>query len=92
MDPKVLEAIGAKKRSNNIKTDSPGINYQDSVSAPLSKEADDDAATQEGDDGDDEVDLAYDDPQAPLDLESEFILPAVDKERFVITIRFGLGS
>ena len=39
----------------------PGINYQDSISASLSEEADNDAATQEGDD---EVNLAYEDPEA----------------------------
>jgi len=71
----VLEAISAKKQGNNAKADAPGINYQDSVSVPLSEEADNDAATQEGDD---EVDLEYEDPGASAD--TEFILPAVDKE------------
>lgn len=66
----MLEAIGAKKRGNSRKADALGINYQDAVSASLSREADDDAATREGDD---EVDLAS---EAPV----EFILPAVDKE------------
>jgi hypothetical protein len=52
-----------------------GVNYQDSVSTPLCEEADNDAATQEGDDG---IDLACGDPDGSGD--PEFILPAVDKE------------
>ncbi len=71
----MLEAIGAKRHSDTTKTDAPGVNYQDSVSAPLSEEADNDAATQEGDDG---VDLGCEDPDATV--EPAFILPAVDKE------------
>ena len=70
--PKLLEAIGAKRRTNNKKTNSPGDNYQDSVGVPLSKEADNDAATQEGDD---EADQGPEDTQAPV----KFILPAVHK-------------
>ncbi|KAF8224477.1 hypothetical protein L208DRAFT_1511456, partial [Tricholoma matsutake] len=68
-----LKAIGAKWSSNDKKTHSPWVNYQDSVSASLSKEADNDAATQGGED---EVDLASEEPQATV----EFILPAIDKE------------
>jgi len=71
----VLEAVGAKKCNNNTKPNIPSINYQDSISAPLSKEADNDAATQEGED---EVDLVYKNLEASID--PEFILPAVDKE------------
>ena len=55
----MLEAIGARRHTRGIKTDSLGINYQDSISAPLSGEADNDAATKEGDD---EGDVAYEDP------------------------------
>ena len=73
--PKILEAIGAKQHSNRTKLDPPGINYQDSVSAPLSKEADNDAATQEGED---KIDSICENPKASVD--PEFILPAVDKE------------
>lgn len=73
MVSKLLEAIGAKRSRNDKKTNSPGDNYQDSVSAPLSEEADNDAATQEGDDEDE---FSPDGPQAPTD----FIFPAVDKE------------
>ena len=72
----MLEAIGIKKCSSIIiKTESPGINYQDSISASLSEEVDNDAATQEGDD---EVNLAYEDLEASI--YPEFILPAVGKE------------
>ena len=71
----MLEAIGAKKRNNNTKPNFPGINYQDSISAPLSEEADNDAATQEGED---EVDLVCENLEASID--PEFILPVVDKE------------
>jgi hypothetical protein len=83
----VLEAIGAKRRSRGIKTESLGINYQDSISAPHGGEADNDAATQEGDDeGDDEGDFTYEDPQVPT--EPEFILLAVDKESAYLCYRF----
>jgi len=71
----VLEAIGVKKCSSIIKTESSGINYQDSISASLSEEADNDAATQKGDD---EVNLVYEDLEASIYL--KFILPVVDKE------------
>ena len=74
----MLEAIGAKKQGNKTKADSPGTNYQDSVSVPISEEADNDAATQEGGDEDNEDDLAYEDLE--VSAETEFILPAVDKE------------
>jgi len=57
-----------------MKPDAPGINYQESVSAPLTKEADNDAATREGDEG---VDLVVEDPDSSVG--PEFILPAVDK-------------
>jgi len=68
----VLDAIGTK--SDATKPDAPGVNYQESVSAPLSEEADNDAATQEGDDGIDPVDKGPD-----LSGDPEFVLPAVDK-------------
>ncbi len=71
----MLEAISAKKHNNNTKPNFPGINYQDSISAPLSEEADNDAATQEGED---EVDLVCENLEASID--PEFILPVVDKE------------
>jgi hypothetical protein len=71
----VLEAIGVKKCSSIIKTESSGINYQDSISASLSEEADNDVATQKGDD---EVNLVYEDLEASIYL--KFILPVVDKE------------
>ena len=71
----MLEAISAKKHNNNTKPNFPGINYQDSISAPLSEEADNDAATQEGED---EVDLVCENLEASID--PEFILLAVDKE------------
>ena len=61
--------------STNIKPNSPGINYQDSVSTSLSKEADNNAATQEGEDS---IDLKCEDPEASIN--PEFILLAVDKE------------
>ena len=70
--PKLLEAIGAKQHTNNKKTNSPGDNYQDSIGVPLSEEADNDTAIQEGDD---EADQGPEDPQAPI----EFILLAVHK-------------
>ncbi len=70
--PKLLEAIDAKWHTNNKKTNSLGNNYQDSVGVPLSEEADNDVATQEGDD---KADQGPEDPQAPV----EFILPAVHK-------------
>jgi hypothetical protein len=34
-----------------MRPDASGVNYQESVSVPLSEEADNDAATREGDDG-----------------------------------------
>ena len=71
----MLEAIGAKKRSDTMQTDSPGVNYQDSVSMPVSEEADNNAATWEGDDG---VDIVCEDPD-PTAV-PDFVLPAVDKE------------
>jgi len=58
-----------------MRPDAPGINYQDSVSTSLSEEADNDAATQEGEDS---IDLECEDPEASVN--PEFILPAVDKE------------
>ena len=58
-----------------MKPDSSGINYQDSVTTSLGEEADNDAATQEGEDG---IDVECEDPEASVD--TEFILPAVDKE------------
>ncbi|KAF8224542.1 hypothetical protein L208DRAFT_1310729, partial [Tricholoma matsutake] len=70
---KLLEAIGAKWSSNDKKTHSPWVNYQDSVSASLSEEVDNDAATQGGED---EVDLASEEPQATV----KFILPTIDKK------------
>ena len=60
-----------------MKPGAAGINYQDSVSAPLCEEADNDAATREGDDGPG-IDLAYGDPDRSAD--PWFILPAVNKE------------
>jgi len=86
----VLEAIGAKKRSDMMQTDSPGVNYQDSVSVPVSEEADNDTATWEGDDG---VDIVCDDPDTTAI--PEFVLPAVDKEstsQSYYWISFSLGS
>ena len=71
----MLEAISAKRRSGTTTPDTPGVNYQESVSVLLSEEADNDAATQEGDDG---VDLVDEDPDSSVD--PEFILPAVDKK------------
>jgi len=71
----VLEAIGAKRRSDTMKPDTPGVNYQESVNAPLSEEVDNDAATWEGDNGVSPVDK---DPDSSVD--PEFILPAVNKE------------
>ena len=73
----MLEAICAKRRSNTTKPGAAGINYQDSVSALLYEEADNDAATQEGDNGPG-IDLAYGDPDRSAD--PRFILPAVNKE------------
>ena len=73
----MLEAICAKRRSNTTKPGAAGINYQDSVSTLLCEEADNDAATQEGDDGPG-IDLAYGDPDRSAD--PGFILPAVNKE------------
>ena len=73
----MLEAIGAKRRSDTTKPGAAGINYQDSVSTPLCEEADNDAATREGDDGPG-IDLACGDPDGSAD--PGFILPAVDKE------------
>ena len=70
----MLEAIGVKRCSDATKTDAPGVNYQESISVPLSEEADNDAATQEGDD---EIDLVNEDPDFSVD--PEFVLPAVDK-------------
>ena len=67
----MLEAIGAKQGSNH-KSGLPGINYQDAINISLCKDADNDAATQEGY-GDSVPNL--DDPQAPI----EYILPAVNK-------------
>jgi len=71
----VLEAIGAKRRSDTTKPDAPGVNYQESVNTPMSEEADNDAATCEGDNG---VSLVDKDPDSSVD--PEFILPAVDKK------------
>ena len=71
----MLEAIGAKRRSDTTKPDAPGVNYQESVHAPLSEEADNDAATWEGDNRVSPVD---EDPDSSVD--PEFVLPAVDKE------------
>jgi len=88
--PKVLEAIGAKTCSNTTKTNCPGINYQDSVSVPVSEQADNDAATWEGDN---RVDIVCKDPEASADL--EFILPIVDKvsaSQSCYWIPFCLGS
>ena len=70
-----------KKHSDMIKIDSPGVNYQESVSVPVSKEADNDAATQEGGDG---VDIICEYPEASAD--PEFILPVVDKVSFQIML------
>jgi len=86
----VLEAIGAKKRSDMTQTDSPGVNYQDSVSVPVSEEADNDAATWEGDDG---VDIVCEDPGTTA--VPEFVLPVVDKKstsQSYYWISFSLGS
>ena len=41
---KVLEAIGATRCSGTMKPNAPGANYQESVSASLSEEADNDTA------------------------------------------------
>jgi hypothetical protein len=41
----VLEAIGAKRHSDMMKPGITDVNYQDSVSAPLCEEADNNAAT-----------------------------------------------
>ena len=71
----MLEAIGAKSCSGTTRPDAPGVNYQGSVSALLSEEADNDAATQEGDD---RIDLVDEDPDSSVD--PKFILLAVDKE------------
>jgi len=71
---KLLEAIGAKRRTNK-KTNSPGNNYQNAVGVPLSEDADNDAATQEGEDEAEADPSGSEDLQAPF----EFILPAVDK-------------
>lgn len=70
----MLEAIGAKRCSDVTTPDAPGVNYQEAVSALLSEEADNDAATQEGDDG---INLVDKDPDSSVD--PEFVLPAVDK-------------
>ena len=71
----MLEAIGATRRSGTTKPDAPGANYQESVSASLSEEADNDTATQEGND---EVNPVDEDPDSSV--VPEFILPAVNKE------------
>jgi len=83
----VLEAIGAKRHSDAMKTDAPGVNYQESVSVPLSKEADNNAATQEGDD---RTGLVDEDPDSSVD--PKFVLPAVNKESPNHYIPFTLGS
>lgn len=71
----MLEAIGAKRYSDIMQTDSPGVNYQDSISVLVSKEADNDTATWEGDDG---VDIVCKDPD-PTAV-PDFVLPVVDKK------------
>ena len=71
----MLKAIGTKRCSGTTTPDASSVNYQESVSALLSEEADNDAATREGDNG---VDLVDEDPDSSVD--PEFILPAVDKE------------
>lgn len=71
----MLEAIGAKRHSDTTKPDAPSVNYQESVHVPLSEEADNDAATWEGDNRVSPVDEDLDSSVDP-----EFILPAVNKE------------
>jgi len=83
----VLEAIGAKRRSDVMKTDAPGVNYQESVSVPLSEEADNNVATQEGDD---RTGLVDEDPDSSVD--PKFVLPVVNKESPNHYIPFSLGS
>ena len=64
-----------QKASGTMRPDASGVNYQESISVPLSEEADNDAATQEGDDG---VNLVDEDPDSSVN--PKFILPAVNKE------------
>ena len=71
----MLEAIGAKQCSDTMKSDTPSVNYQESVNAPLSEEADNDTATWEGNNRVSPVDK---DPDSSVD--PEFILLAIDKE------------
>ena len=73
----MLEAIGANRQTDTTKPDAAGVNYQDSVSTLLCEEADNDAATREGDDRP-RINLACRDPDRSAD--PRFILLAVNKE------------
>ena len=71
----MLKAISVKSHSGTTRPDTPDVNYQESVSVPLSEEADNNAATREGVDG---VNLVDKDPDSSVD--PKFILPAVNKK------------
>jgi hypothetical protein len=68
---KLLEGIGAISASDSKKAKSRRGNYQDSVTAPLTKAADDEATAHEGGDEQDDIVLVVD--------SSNEILTAVDK-------------
>lgn len=68
---KLLEAIGAISKTEAKKAASRGGNYQDSATAPLSRDHDDDAAAQEDVNQEESISLLLD--------TSANILPAVEK-------------